>query len=168
MRQIISVAEAIKRIAGKKDSGLVIGICKSVNVPGLTCEVLLEDEDLLVEVDLVFPSSATAFVVVPSVDSVVQCLNIRNSDKLAFISCSSADKIMLRGEQYSLVKSEVLEVELAKINAFIAAFKQVLIVPILEAGNSAPSSFQAACNVALSGLPDADFSNIANQEVKHG
>jgi hypothetical protein len=67
-----------------------------------------------------------------------------------------------------LVKVVELQNQLAKVLGILQALKQVVAVPVNEAGGGAPSGFQAALNTVLAGLSLPDFSNIENPNVKHG
>ena len=86
-----------------------------------------------------------------------------------FVIARSDKTVELNGTEHGgLIKIAELKKELEKTNAFLKAFVQVLQVPVTEAGNGAPSVFQAALNGALSSLQLADFSQIENTKVQHG
>ena len=63
---------------------------------------------------------------------------------------------------------KALEPELNKINAFIDTFKQMLEIPVNEAGNGAPSAFQQAFKAAFSSYQNPDYSSVESQKTRHG
>ena len=67
-----------------------------------------------------------------------------------------------------LIKIAELKTELEKINTQLTAIKQVVAVPIPEAGLGAPSSLAVALNAALSSLLNPTYTNIENDKIKHG
>lgn len=79
------------------------------------------------------------------------------------------DRIQLNGDSYTLLKGAETVAQIKKTNAQVKALLQVLGgVPITEPGNGAPSALQTALNGAVTSLPDADYSNLENDKVKHG
>jgi phage gp45-like len=67
-----------------------------------------------------------------------------------------------------IIKVDELKNQLSKITQFISTFKNLLDVPVNEAGNGAPSVFQTALKAGLVATQSADFSQIASDKVFHG
>lgn len=118
--------------------------------------------------------NATAFIVLP-ICSAEGAPELQDGDSTlwskdgGFVIARSDKTVELNGTEHGgLIKIAELKKELEKTNAFLKAFVQVLQVPVTEAGNGAPSAFQAALNGALSSLQLADFSQIENTKVQHG
>ena len=79
-----------------------------------------------------------------------------------------ADAIKINGDSFGgLIKIEELKKELQKNNIILDIILKIC-TPINEAGNGAPSSFQASLMSALAGKQVGDFNNMENDKVKHG
>lgn len=77
--------------------------------------------------------------------------------------------IELNGSEFGgLVKIEELKLQLQKNTLILQGILSALKVPVSEAGNGAPSAFQAALMTAVGTMQTGDFSNIENKKVKHG
>lgn len=112
---------------------------------------------------VVLPFDEPTRAVVIDVNEVEQ-VSIKVGDSLVEIL---PDGIKLNGgELGGLVKVKELETELNKMKAIVDGFQQALKTPVMEAGNGAPSAFQAALSTAIGALPAASFSNIENPKVK--
>lgn len=130
-------------------------------------------------------NSDTGFIEVPKKNSTVLIGLIGNSSDNCFVvKCSEVEKVLMKvgakifelnengvflnGDTWSTVKGNILTPAMDANKQFLTAFKQLLSTPINEPGNGAPSAFQAALNLALSGLQLGDHSQIENTNVKHG
>lgn len=78
------------------------------------------------------------------------------------------NEVHLNGTAHNTVKAEVLRAELEKNTAILKAFLGVLNVPVPTNQTGANDTFQATLLGALASLQPGDFSNIANEKVKHG
>ena len=67
-----------------------------------------------------------------------------------------------------LVKWQELQSQLDKVTQILQALQQSLQTPVNEAGNGAPSVFQAALLAALGSLQLPDYSQVENDVVLHG
>lgn len=129
-------------------------------------------------------SDDTGMVMFPAIGSKVLCLRMPGSNRLKVVMFETleswqvkigesvltvrGDLISMNGEDYSLVKSEVLKEELDKTHNLLSALLNVLGgAPIPEPGNGAPSALQAALSGAVAALSLGSFNNIANEKIKH-
>lgn len=79
----------------------------------------------------------------------------------------NGEVVMNDGNNGGVIITPKLVSQLNKINLFIDIFKSVLATPTPEAGNGAPSSFQAALNTAYSTFQNPDYQGITNDKFKH-
>lgn len=180
--------ETLIALGVKKHTPVVVTSGKVTAVNGAVCSVGREGfADLEgVRLNSIDVAEGTYFIVTPKIGSIVQVALIENVETEAVvIATSEVDKVEIvlpndmkllfdkdgfvlnGGVNQGMVKSPVLESELAKNNAILQGILSVLSTPINEAGNGAPSAFQAALNGVVGSLPVGDFSAIQNNKVKH-
>ena len=165
---------AIKKMANKGMNGIsnaeVLEVYKNKN----TCDVkvLKTGEELY---DVVLQSIAGNYqrpiVAYPVKGSTVTIAYFGISgDAAIVVETTEVDEVLIGGNEFGgLVKVEALTQELAKNNEILTSIMNIInAAPIPEPGNGAVSAFQAALKGALIGLNVGNFSEIANEKVKHG
>lgn len=186
------IATLIQRIAAKANGvHAFVGKIVAVNTSKYTCDVKpIDDGAVFYDVKLkpVADSDDHGLIAVPETDSYVIVEPMMGKDvdlyvsqftrvKTYLIKNSNGVKIMfnsngelhLNGDQYSgLVKADELKTQIDKNTQILTAIKNACSATAFEAGNGAPSSFQAVMNALIASLQVADLSGIKNNTVKHG
>ena len=166
----------VNKIINREKFYSLYGKVKSVDETKRTCVVTPIGDEADVEGVRLQGSigSKVGFLLIPSVNSVVSVTFVNDTN--AFISlCTKIDKILIDtdlvqfngGDLGGLIKIEKLKTELAKNNAIIDAFKQVLNTPVTEPGNGAPSALQIALLAALGTLTTGDFNLMEDTKITH-
>ena len=113
--------------------------------------------------------SVPGVVTYPVEGSYVAVTYLDGQDEEAYVSLySEIEEVIIHGgDNGGVIKVQELKKQLDKNNTLLNAILTVIGSPVNEAGNGAPSSFQAALNVAVSSLSLGDFSNLENAKFKH-
>ena len=186
------VAEEIIGIVNKYKApdAVQTGIVKSVNTDDYTCVVALNANTAGTLTEAVTVNAALevmeGLVLVPAVNSVVWVANLDGGGNRGLVKCSKltkaavtignrtlsidADEIQLNGDQLGgLTKTQELKTQLDKLNNLVAHLVAVITGgPVPEPGNGAASALQTALKAAIAADSVGDFSNIENNNVKHG
>jgi hypothetical protein len=162
------IRTAIRKLSGTDQEELyaIPGTVTAVN--GKTCNVApLDESGDLLEMRLQ-ADDVTGLLITPKVGSLVFVTMMSKTD--GFVSMFSAvEKVEINGSEFGgLVNAKELKQQLDHNNAILNTILQVIGTPVNEAGGGAPSVFQAALNVALTGKQTGNFSNIENETVTHG
>jgi hypothetical protein len=158
------------------------GVIVSVDMETLTCDVQPDSGGAIyhrVRLKPVMDDKLDGLITIPAIGSHVIVARLRDPNDCFIFRVGEIEKhvikttngtVELNGDQYSLVKAEVLKEELAKTNQVLAALLSVInsVPPIIEGGVGAPSTLQAAFKAALTGKQLGDYSKIDNDMVKHG
>lgn len=121
----------------------------------------------ILSVPIIAGASETPLLLTPKVGSF--CIVTFLSKDNAFASMfSELESVSIRGDQFGgLIKIEELKSELAKVTARIdALYSGIQGATITPADGGA--SFKAGIIAAISGVPKENYSNIENENVKHG
>jgi hypothetical protein len=173
------IEELIKKIAGRMFHVINFEAeVVSVDQDKDTCVVQAVDGDKIDEVKLksILSDQESKFVLYPKVGSFVTCSILQNLPTECYVSqYSEIDKVVWNceeiiingGDKGGLVNWTDAKAQHDLVKNFITAFKNTLTTPIPEAGNGAPSAFQAALNTALGSIQAPNFDNLEDTKVKH-
>ena len=153
----------------------IVAKVKSVDRDKCTCTV--EDNDVEYFGVRLRPITGnnTGIVMFPKIDSNIMLVKVEDTEEWAMISATQYDCIQIEiesliingGENGGLTNTPELVRELNKNNEILQTILQVISAPVNEPGNSNPSAFQAALNLALAGKEVGDFSRIEDTKIKH-
>lgn len=165
--------ELIDRWAALLKSNKTFLIAKVKEVNGVNCVVEPINGEVEVSgVKLSFEDVPDT-VIIPAVNSlvVVGITRVNKTEKRYFIvQVAKAESIQLKGDQFSLTKTELLIEELNKTNALLDAMVQGINnfvappSPVPDGG----LAFALFMRGLIVGKSTGDFSEIKNEEVKHG
>jgi hypothetical protein len=162
--------ELIDRWAALLKSNKTFLIAKVKEVNGVNCVVEPINGEVEVSgVKLSFEDVPDT-VIIPAVNSlvVVGSTRVNKTEKRYFIvQVAKAESIQLKGDQFSLTKTELLIEELNKTNAVVDAIKDTLLNWVVAPGDGG-LALKTAFGTAITGKSTGDFSEIKNEEVKHG
>jgi len=83
------------------------------------------------------------------------------------IEANSDGVIINGGDNGGVINIEDFKTQIEKNTAILQAILTVVSTPVKEAGNGAPSAFQAALLVQLTGKQPGDFSGIVDDKLTH-
>ncbi|MCA0428332.1 MAG: hypothetical protein LCH37_12945 [Bacteroidetes bacterium] len=162
--------ELIDRWAALLKSAKTFQIAKVKEVSGVSCTVEPINGDVEISgVKLSFEDNPDTLII-PAVNSlvVVGSSRINKTDKRYFIvQVAKAQSIKLKGNQFSLTKTELLVEELNKTNAVVNAIKDSLLNWTVLPGDGG-GALKTLFASSITGKQTGDFSDIKNDEVKHG
>lgn len=148
-----------------------------------TCTVEPVDGDAechLVALKPAADDTVTGIIPVPVLNSIVICGTVDAGQSWFVIQCSQVSRyiinapegtIELTGNQYSMVKGEVLQTELNKTKAVLDSIKSIIstwVPPGGADGGVAASTMFSALQGALVPLSTGNYNSITNNKVKHG
>lgn len=162
----MNLKDAIQSLADKGNRVYSI-TGKVVEVNGKTCDVDPDNGDAtLFDVRLQSEENPNGILITPKVGSSVIVTMI--SKEAGYIGMfSEVDSISLMGEGNSMIKTDELITQLAKVNMFLTGLKNAISAAPVVAGDGG-ASFKSSLITALSSLEFPNYSNIKNDKVKHG
>jgi hypothetical protein len=163
------LADILNDLVPKKVS-MIDAEVVSVDKDARTCVVKTVDFDVEIEDVKLTPAlgdAAKPFCLFPAEGSIITIGIIEGGKELVMIAATEVDSIYLGGKEFSMVKAETLTTELNKMKAQLDAVIQALTTWIVVPSDGGAALLTTA-NALLSPLPKPDFSEIKNEEVKHG
>ena len=166
------IREAIRKICGIDDEGLMFFNATIISIQNDTCTI---DRNGLqftdVRLSALVDDSTTKLLIVPAVNSMVLIadLNYGMMRDLAVIGWSEIDSITINGgNNGGLTITPTLVQELNKNNEILSGILGVLTgLAIPEPGNGSPSALQTALKSAITGKQIGDFSQIEDTKINH-
>lgn len=182
-----ALSNRLKKLLAKQQ---FVAVVKELNQDEYTCDVEPVDGGPIyhnVRYKTTIDDDDQGIIITPLKNSFVICSILDNEEngvivskitKFEEIEITTEDgfkchlngkKLTINGDNFGgLVKAPELKKQVDKNSAILDAILQVFQTTVNEAGNGAPSSFQAALLVATTGKQTADLSDIENKTIKHG
>jgi hypothetical protein len=163
-----SIADGIKRLSGRAQYELFLAECLGVQKLTYKLNISVPYLGLAGQIDY-HPASSSdkKFTIWPRVGSMVVVGRMEGSDQLFVVSVINPDVVELNGNAFSMVKGESLKVEVEKLKAAVNQIKSAIQGAAVAPGDGG-AVFKANILAALAVFDTGNFSQILNEEVKHG